>query len=600
MAQVVPRVALADLQLNVSGMVSPIFATASEKLAVGLSRSRVVVVSLPPAQAAALKAGLQALLASGTRSLPGCDVHEWRAGEPATATIEEAYGVMDGTARLVLSALCRSSLLRLRSDAFSPMLDDLPLSRSAQGSSCLAAKAFIDNFSHLSAAETSAVCSNLFADPQEEASERGLVSVFHASEAWDPQAGALSAWQVKDSEGRWQGVALREGEVAVTLGHTMQHACTGLLQPGCHRVVGDPYAGSGGFGGPHTRSNSDSDSNSSTAGTRRQRQQQPTQGRTQLCFELRPRPAAVLDLRPQLEAAGHTVSSRFSPMSVSCLMEQFESLLSPSKLATPDQQQGAAAHSAWEELQASLKSNKKRTSMAAELAAADRPVTRSGNVRRSAEGMVCQQRPSGRNRLASGAGGASGQQEDGGEMEWEDGPAAGTRRRSSGGGRPGSIGGSGGGPASLGGGGQRRRDSLEPPSSALYLVRGRTCTVVGSCLQDDPADCLAVCVRSFTGLERWFYCNATTRCGAIFEMYCARLGISLGAVKFLLRGERVFGATTPEDLEMRDGEELTAVPDSSDQRQQARELGPLYAAVFGKQAAAAAAGVDSLAQMLRR
>lgn len=367
-------------------------------------------------------------------------------------------------------------------------------------------------------------------------------------------------------------------------------------------------------------------------------------------------------------------------------------------------------------------SNKKRTSMAAELAAADRPVTRSGNVRRSAEGMVCQQRPSGRNRLASGAGGASGQQEDGGEMEWEDGPAAGTRRRSSGGGRPGSIGGSGGGPASLGGGGQRRRDSLEPPSSALYLVRGRTCTVVGSCLQDDPADCLAVCVRSFTGLEvsdvgwgwvyrflerrgrrhsrgqhvlpcamltttnwlcllslphpapclatfslqRWFYCNATTRCGAIFEMYCARLGISLGAVKFLLRGERVFGATTPEDLEvgrvqqyppyggggrqvgccaaqacelsvwwsgsrlhircgslhtppqhparatpclprsllpapqMRDGEELTAVPDSSDQRQQARELGPLYAAVFGKQAAAAAAGVDSLAQMLRR
>lgn len=147
--------------------------------------------------------------------------------------------------------------------------------------------------------------------PQEEASERGLVSVFHASEAWDPQAGALSAWQVKDSEGRWQGVALREGEVAVTLGHTMQHACTGLLQPGCHRVVGDPYAGSGGFGGPHTRSNSDSDSNSSTAGTRRQRQQQPTQGRTQLCFELRPRPAAVLDLRPQLEAAGHTVSSRW-------------------------------------------------------------------------------------------------------------------------------------------------------------------------------------------------------------------------------------------------------------------------------------------------
>lgn len=43
-------------------------------------------------------------------------------------------------------------------------------------------------------------------------------------------------------------------------------------------------------------------------------------------------------------------------MSVSSLLEQFESLLSPaSKVATPDQQQGAVAHAAWEEMQATLK-----------------------------------------------------------------------------------------------------------------------------------------------------------------------------------------------------------------------------------------------------
>lgn len=37
-------------------------------------------------------------------------------------------------------------------------------------------------------------------------------------------------------------------------------------------------------------------------------------------------------------------------------MEQFESLLSPAaKVATPDQQQGAAAHAAWDELQATLR-----------------------------------------------------------------------------------------------------------------------------------------------------------------------------------------------------------------------------------------------------
>jgi hypothetical protein len=77
----------------------------------------------------------------------------------------QAYGILESTARLVLSALCRSSLLRLRSDALSGVLDDLPLSRSLQGSSCLAARAFVDNFSHLSAAEGGAVLP-LFADPQ--------------------------------------------------------------------------------------------------------------------------------------------------------------------------------------------------------------------------------------------------------------------------------------------------------------------------------------------------------------------------------------------------------------------------------------------------
>jgi hypothetical protein len=73
---------------------------------------------------------------------------------------------MESTARLVLSALARSNVLRLRGDAFTPTLDDLPLSRSSQGSSCLAAKAFVDNFSSLSAAATTSVCSNLFLDPQ--------------------------------------------------------------------------------------------------------------------------------------------------------------------------------------------------------------------------------------------------------------------------------------------------------------------------------------------------------------------------------------------------------------------------------------------------
>lgn len=231
---------------------------------------------------------------------------------------------------------------------------------------------------------------------QEEVTERGLLGLFYQREAADAKVGAellryqidqsehlgrsaapsstcrprahsalptrcipppsqgvlLSAMQVRDREGRWQDVQLGEHEVAVCCGATLQHATAGLLRPAVHRVVGQPYGRGGGS------------------------------GRRVLHFELRPRPAAVLDLQEQLAAAGHTVSARwgllgyaacagfhlrapllqvaaygaaaalihscppsverrcrYSPLSVGSLMEQFDSLMSPgAAIATPDQQ----------------------------------------------------------------------------------------------------------------------------------------------------------------------------------------------------------------------------------------------------------------------
>jgi hypothetical protein len=139
---------------------------------------------------------------------------------------------------------------------------------------------------------------------QQELVEPGLVGVLYAVEARGRGDSVLSAWQVKDSGGRWCSVALAADEVAVTLGHLMQHACAGLVQPGCHRVVGDPY--SSGSLGADSRAGS-------TVGSRTRQgalPSQPKHGRRQLHFGLRPRPAAVLDLRRELEAAGHTVSAR--------------------------------------------------------------------------------------------------------------------------------------------------------------------------------------------------------------------------------------------------------------------------------------------------
>ena len=86
----VPKVSLDDLQPS-TGITTPAFTTAAEKLAVALSRTRVAILVLPSkTQPAAIDAGLHALLAGEMRSLPGCDLQEWRAGGPAiSAAIEE-------------------------------------------------------------------------------------------------------------------------------------------------------------------------------------------------------------------------------------------------------------------------------------------------------------------------------------------------------------------------------------------------------------------------------------------------------------------------------------------------------------------------------
>ena len=51
--------------------------------------------------------------------------------------------------------------------------------------------------------------------------------------------------------------------------------------------------------------------------------------------------------------------------------------------------------------------------------------------------------------------------------------------------------------------------------------------------------------------QRWFYASLDTLCGRLFECYCSRMGISLGAVHFQQRGARIFGASTLRQLKVR-------------------------------------------------
>ena len=135
-------------------------------------------------------------------------------------------------------------------------------------------------------------------------------------------------------------------------------------------------------------------------------------------------------------------------------------------------------------------------------------MTRSGAVLRSDGGLVNRRTSS---RFAKQqAAGVDAMEADLAQQAQQAQQHQGGRRRSTGGGSRDSGASSGsasasapafslGSGASSEGGGQA--PGHEPPATALYVVRGRTCTVLGGCLRDDPADCLTLCVRSFTGLE---------------------------------------------------------------------------------------------------
>ena len=113
----------------------------------------------------------------------------------------------------------------------------------------------------------------------------------------------MSVLQVQGSDGRWRDVELGDNEVAVVAGLALQHATGGLLRAAAHRVVGEPFGSLSGRDGSSSSS-------------------KPAQGHRTLLFELRPRPAAVLDLRGQLEAAGHTLPSRWATPCPACWLQR--------------------------------------------------------------------------------------------------------------------------------------------------------------------------------------------------------------------------------------------------------------------------------------
>lgn len=119
----VPRISLADLEPPTTGIATPAFATAAEKLATAaLSRARVAVIVLPGEQAAALTVGLQTLLEGNTRSVPGCDVREWRAGGPPGAPAIEQVRAAQAAAVFPRDPLRRPNSNKLTHTLHAPLV----------------------------------------------------------------------------------------------------------------------------------------------------------------------------------------------------------------------------------------------------------------------------------------------------------------------------------------------------------------------------------------------------------------------------------------------------------------------------------------------
>ena len=63
---------------------------------------------------------------------------------------------------------------------------------------------------------------------------------------------------------------------------------------------------------------------------------------------------------------------------------------------------------------------------------------------------------------------------------------------------------------------------------------------------------ITIRVKDQTGDETFFKVKKTTRMEKVFGAYAQRKGIAVGAMRFLLDGERIKGDETPKSLEMED------------------------------------------------
>ncbi|XP_030453749.1 uncharacterized protein LOC115675287 isoform X2 [Syzygium oleosum] len=282
------RVRLSDIAPYDGAPAGP-YLRAVEALSGSLTRHNAAVIELGPEDAALMRCGLEAAKlylrmrsqapAAGKGSPRG--VYLYRAGrriedwDSSPPCMGEIFKCMGKVARAALCAIARH--LRLRSDVFTHLLDDIPLPANEVSSSVLVA-----SYSPNTLPNGKVTISGGKLSVNAEV-EKGLLTLISSDSP---------GVQVFDPNGRWYladgGSSF--GDLLLVTGKALSHVTAGLRPAALHRAAPDYFAGS--FGG----------------------------GRTSLAFRLMPQSNAVLDCSP-IAAVGHVIPQSYVPVSVSQFMD---------------------------------------------------------------------------------------------------------------------------------------------------------------------------------------------------------------------------------------------------------------------------------------
>lgn len=214
---------------------------------------------------------------SGTPTRP--NMYSYRAGraieegDSSPPCMPDVFRCLGKASRAALSAIARH--LRLRTDVFNLLLDDLPLPANEVSSSALVA-----TYTPYSAQNGKGLLGG--SKPNIEI-EKGLLTLIISDSR---------GLQVCDPNNRWYLAdnGAQPGDVLLLTGRALSHATAGLRHAASYRVIPDFLPGSG------------------------------MGGRTSLAFRLMPQNNAILDCSP-ISDAGHIVPQSYGAISVSQFMD---------------------------------------------------------------------------------------------------------------------------------------------------------------------------------------------------------------------------------------------------------------------------------------